>query len=243
MDIHTAALEAQVKQQLHNHPTARIQSVRCQGNSYFIKRCLSNGRNRFAKNSTVMSFLIEVYKMNNVNSRIPLAPRIVLWGMDYVVMEDCGQTLQHIAKADDWCSLRRHIFFKAGKSLALLHQAGLYHGRPALRDIAYRRQNDKITFLDWENEKMFVKASPAVLDLFLFIHSCFREAWPTTALIDEAVRGYLSVVGSTQIWNKLRAFIHRHAILFGLCHYVAAVFHWIDVSAADAARHYIESYT
>ena len=241
MDIHTVAFESEVKKQIHDHPASRIQSFCWQGESYFIKRCLSNGRNRFAKNDAVTAFLIEAYKITAVNSRLPLAPHIVLWGPDYFVMKDCGQPLQRIAKNNAWGSLRQHVFFEAGKSLARLHQAGFHHDRPALRDIAYDKTSDTITFLDWENEKLFVKASPAVLDLFLFIHSCFREEWDTTVLIDEAVRGYLSVTGSTKVWNNLHNFISQHAVLFTICH-CTSVFHWIDVTAADKAQHYIQSY-
>lgn len=241
MNVDTAALESEVKKQIQNHPTSRIQSFCWQGESYFIKRCLSNGRNRFAKTDAVTAFLIEAYKITAVNSHLPLAPHIVLWGTDYFVMKDCGQPLQRIAKDNTWKALRQHVFFEAGKSLARLHQAGFHHGRPALRDIAYDKKLDAITFLDWENEKLFVKASPAVLDLFLFIHSCFREEWDTTVLIDEAVHGYLSVTSSTEVWNNLHNFISQHAVLFAICHCTSA-FHWIDVTAADKAQHYIQSY-
>lgn len=237
----TMTFEQQVKQQIHDHPTSRIQSLHYNGEVYFIKRCIPNGRNTFAKANPITAFLGEAYKMTAVNSRIPLAPDIVLWGYDYFVMKGCGQTLQNIAKEDAWKPLRRHVFEKAGKSLALLHREGLHHGRPALRDIAYDQRSDKITFLDWENEQRWLHIMPETLDILLFIHSCFREEWPDRELLDAAVSGYLSVPGSRSILKNLNDFIHAHPIFFASCHYLS-VFHWIDVVSLDKACQYIASY-
>ena len=72
--------------------------------------------------------------------------------------------------------MRRKAFYKAGEALGKLHGFGLHHGR-RLRDIAYDREKDSVTLLDWENEKRFIDADPRVIDLFLFVHSCFREKW------------------------------------------------------------------
>ena len=63
-------LEKQVIQLLHDYPTTRIQSFSYKENKYFIKRCLPNGRNAFAKPNPVMAFLEEAYKITVVNSRI-----------------------------------------------------------------------------------------------------------------------------------------------------------------------------
>ena len=234
-------LEKHVIQLLHDHPTSRILSFSYQCTGYFIKRCLPNGRNSFAKTNPVTAFLAEAYKITAVNSRLPLAPTIVLWGPDYFVMKDCGKTLQRIAKEDEWIPLRQHVFFEAGKSLALLHQAGLHHGRPALRDIAFHKETNKITFLDWENEKRFFHIQPETLDILLFIHSCFREECSSLELLDAAVTGYLSIPSSHLIWENLKQFIHAHSALFTFCHYLSA-FHWIDVVSLDKAHQYIETH-
>ena len=57
---------------------------------------------------------------------------------------------------------------------------------------------------DWENEKKFIHAPAAVLDLFLFIHSCFREKWSDHALIDAAFTGYTGVEGSRRTIKGLK---------------------------------------
>ena len=78
-----------------------------------------------------------------------------------------------------------------------------------------------------------------VLDLFLFLHSCFREEWPDNALIDAAVAGYGSVEGSDQVFTALKAFIADHHTLFAVCHALTP-FGWIDVVSVDKAKAYID---
>ena len=156
---------------------------------------MGNGRNAFAKQNPSAAFWCEAYKIMTVNARLPLAPKVVLLDEDFFVMEAAGKTLQGVAKEAEYAAVRHDAFEKAGQGLAQLHAAGLHHGRPALRDIAYDKETGTITFLDWENEKKFVDAPAPVLDLFLFLHSCFREEWPDNALIDAAVAGYSRVEG------------------------------------------------
>ena len=77
-----------------------------------------------------------------------------------------------------------------------------------------------------------------VLDLFLFLHSCFREEWPDNDLIDAAVAGYGSVEGSDQVFTALKAFIADHHTLFAVCHALTP-FGWIDIVSVDKAKAYI----
>lgn len=180
---------------------------------------MGNGRNAFAKQNPSAAFWCEAYKIMTVNARLPLAPKVVLLDEDFFVMEAAGKTLQGVAKEAEYA-------------------AGLHHGRPALRDIAYDKETGTITFLDWENEKKFVDAPAPVLDLFLFLHSCFREEWPDNALIDAAVAGYGRVEGSSQTMAALKEFITDHHTLFACCHALVP-FGWIDVVSVDKAQAYI----
>lgn len=239
--MYNKELEAAVYAQIKQSPAKRIIIFDYEGASYVIKRRLSNGRNRFAKENPSTAFWCEAYKIMTVNSRIAVAPHIALLGTDFFVMKHAGRTLQVVAKASAYEAIRRDVFYEAGRSLSLLHQAGLHHGRPALRDIAYDSQSHGITLLDWENEKAFVKAPAAVLDLFLFLHSCFREEWRDTSLQDAAVAGYLSVPTSQAVWKGLLQFIHDHSFIFSACHHLSR-FGWIDVSSVDWTRTYIEAY-
>lgn len=232
------SLLQKVQEAIAENPDKRVIPLSFDGMNYFIKRRMSNGRNAFAKQNPSASFWYEAYKIMTVNSRLPLAPKIVLLDEDFFVMENVGKTLQRVAKEEDYADVRLHAFTKAGEGLARLHVLGLHHGRPALRDIAYHRENDSVTLLDWENEKKFIQAPAAVLDLFLFIHSCFREEWSDTSLLNAALAGYASVEGSKRTLKGLKNLILDYNTLFYICH-VLRPFGWIDVVSVDKARHYI----
>ncbi|KXA67204.1 MULTISPECIES: hypothetical protein [Megasphaera] len=232
------SLLQKVQEAIAENPDKRVIPLSFDGMNYFIKRRMSNGRNAFAKQNPSASFWCEAYKIMTVNSRLPLAPKIVLLDEDFFVMENVGKTLQRVAKEEDYADVRLHAFTKAGEGLARLHVLGLHHGRPALRDIAYHRENDSVTLLDWENEKKFIQAPAAVLDLFLFIHSCFREEWSDTSLLNAALAGYASVEGSKRTLKGLKNLILDYNTLFYICH-VLRPFGWIDVVSVDKARHYI----
>lgn len=232
------SLLQKVQEAIAENPDKRVIPLSFDGMNYFIKRRMSNGRNAFAKQNPSASFWCEAYKIMTVNSRLPLAPKIVLLDEDFFVMENVGKTLQRVAKEEDYADVRLHAFTKAGEGLARFHVLGLHHGRPALRDIAYHRENDSVTLLDWENEKKFIQAPAAVLDLFLFIHSCFREEWSDTSLLNAALAGYASVEGSKRTLKGLKNLILDYNTLFYICH-VLRPFGWIDVVSVDKARHYI----
>ena len=233
-----------VQQLIQQHPEKRVLPLTIDGKKYYIKRRMSNGRNRFAKTNSSTAFWCELYKIMVVRQYASFVPNIVLLSEDYVVMDAAGKTLQGVAKEKPWLQVRDHAFEEAGRSLALLHKAGLHHGRPALRDIAYDMDTDAITLLDWENEKTFVSMDTKALDIFLFIHSCFREKWAAKDrhLIDAAWKGYISVPESTAQLDSIRQFIHIHRHLFHLIHSLCR-FHWKDVTAVDRTRAYFDSLT
>lgn len=228
-----------VQSAIAEHPDKRVLSLSFENKKYFIKRRRGNGRNAFAKQNPSAAFWCEAYKIMTVNARLRLAPKLVLLDEDFFVMEAAGKTLQGVAKEAEYADVRQEAFEKAGQGLARLHAAGLHHGRPALRDIAYDTSSKTITFLDWENEKKFIDAPAPVLDLFLFLHSCFREEWPDNDLIDAAVAGYRRVEGSNQTLTALKEFIADHHALFACCHALVP-FGWIDVVSVDKAKAYID---
>lgn len=232
-------LQQAVDKAIALQPEKRVLPFLYQDQALFIKRKVSNHRNVFAKQSVEAAFWCEVYKIMTVNQYFPLAPEIVLLQDSYFVMKAVGKTLQGVAKEAPWADCRIRAFQKAGEGLAQLHQAGLHHGRPALRDIAYDKEADKITFLDWENEKRFIDADPRVLDLFLFIHSCFREkSWKDRSLLEAAMKSYCNSPVGREIFRQARALIRKYRTAFSLCAKLRC-FGWRDVTSLDDARKFI----
>lgn len=231
-------LKKAVEQEIACNRSKRVMPFSYEGKEYFIKRKISNNRNVFAKQSVETAFLCEVYKIMTVNQYFPLAPDIVLLHDDYFVMKAVGKSMQGVAKEPEFADCRLEAFHKAGIALAKLHEAGLHHGRPALRDIAYDKDQDKITFLDWENEKRFIRADPRVIDFVLFIHSMFREKWRGGELLDQAMKGYLASPIGREILRRALQLINDHRRAFILCTRLRR-FGWKDVNSLDDARDYI----
>ena len=219
-------------------PDKRVIGLDYQDQKYFIKRKMSNNRNVFAKANADTAFYCEVYKIMLVNQYFPLAPEIVLLDNDYFVMKASGRPMQAVAKEAPYADCRLDAFQKAGIALAKLHEAGLHHGRPALRDIAYNKESGTITFLDWENEKRFINADPRVIDFVLFIHGMFREKWHGGQLLDTAIKGYLAAPVGREMLRQAKSLIKDHNKAFTLCNRLRG-FGWKDVNSLDDARAYI----
>ena len=167
----------------------RVISFTLDGETYWIKRKMGNGRKQFAKYSVEKEFYFEVAKMTI-----------------------------------------------AGRALCSLHQAGIVHGRPALRDITWKEGN--FTFLDWEN-RMFTKdiEEQKAVDLILLLHGLAREDYREEGHRMEALdRGYLAQGGEKTRENAIRLF-RKHGVL---CRIVKALspFHMVDVEAARKVCEY-----
>lgn len=115
------SLFKKVQEVIAENPDKRVLPLSFDGMNYFIKRRMSNGRNAFAKQNPSAAFWCEAYKIMTVNSRLPLAPKIVLLDEDFFVMENVGRTLQGVAKEESYADVRLKAFTKAGESLARLH--------------------------------------------------------------------------------------------------------------------------
>ena len=85
--------------------------------------------------------------LNNIGAPVP---KLCGFGDDYLVLEDAGPTL-NIWLNDETLSWaeKSHILHSAIEILINLHQQGIIHGRPAIRDIAWK--DGKISFMDFES--------------------------------------------------------------------------------------------
>ena len=213
MQANREIIREAVQTAIAQHKDQRVIRTEIKGKTYFIKRRI-RGRNSFLKGSGELTFLRELHKINIVNERIDLAPHIVDYGLDYFVLQSAGQALNDIHNDTED---QDYVFELAGHYLAQLHGQGLYHGRPAIRDICYDPATEHITFIDWENkEHTSTYIAPAEVDLFLFIHSFFREHYDRPSYVKSALRGYCSTEGGMEIFQSLQLEIKRHNILLAI---------------------------
>lgn len=230
---------------MENKKDHRVFTVDFHGSRYFIKQDISNHRATWIKPSPRAAFDYEFYKMNYVRTRLPLAPEIVGLREHYFVTPDYGQNLTYYShlpqEHPDDSTIRelvKHIFYEFGKSLGQLHDYGIAHGRPALRDIVYNPDTDQITLLDWENNRRWSAFTPSGWDLLLFIHSYIREGDLPLDYLQVALDGYNTAHTARHTMSNVKEVLCKYDYLFSFCRLLEP-FHFVDTEAAVKAYDFV----
>lgn len=163
---------------ISERPSDRVLNFTLDGEEYWIKRKLGNGRNQLVKYSVEKEFYYEIARMTIAGRNNPdLVPEIEVLTPDYMVTKDGGPTVKNWLDSDKSEAEKELILEEAGAALAALHKNGIVHGRPALRDITWN--DGVIHFLDWEN-RMYSQdpATQKALDFILLLQGIYRENYP-----------------------------------------------------------------
>ena len=132
-----------------------------------------------------------------------------------------------------------HIFYVFGKALGMLHDYGIAHGRPALRDIVYDPDADSVMLLDWENARRWPEFTPAGWDLLIFIHSFIREGDLPNTYLYAAMNGYSSARCARDTVLHVKEVLHKRDYLFKFCRLLEP-FHFVDTEAAVKSFDFIQ---
>lgn len=117
-------------------------------------------------------------------------PRLVGVTADFIITEDAGtQLAEHLHNLPDG-QQKEELLYKATLALCQLHQAGLCHGRPYLRDLTH--QSGRILFLDLEEDPLAVMelAQAQARDFWLFSNSLLRHFPTDTSLFFKLYSAY-----------------------------------------------------
>lgn len=156
------------------------------------------------KYSAEREFYYEIARISIAAKLTDCAPEIFFLTDDYMVLKDGGPTVQHWLLSDRPEAEKLHILHAAGRALGQLHQAGLWHGRPALRDIVW--DGERIRLLDWENRTYFHDLRQRqAMDVILLLQGMYRESWMKETFVEAAWQGYLEA-GGLPVWRKRAAF-------------------------------------
>jgi len=129
-------IRGMAEQLIRENPKERIIDFTLEGQKYWIKRKLGNGRNQLVKYSVEKEFYYEIARMTIAGRfHSELVPDVVLLTPDYMVTLDGGPTLKNILGSKRREEEKEAILEKTGAALAALHHDHIIHGRPALRDI------------------------------------------------------------------------------------------------------------
>ncbi|WP_051201544.1 lipopolysaccharide kinase InaA family protein [Paracoccus aminophilus] len=181
------------------------------GRHYWVKqREELSLRWRLQKGNPAQAFEREREGLRRLHAMGLPVPEIVDEGPDYFVTRDAGVPLSHVYKSPDYSETERGRALKAAvKALHRLHEAGVAHGRPNLKDMIW--DGKRVTLIDLERFGRVRNAHAAqVLDFIIFAFSCFAVANKSLPQIDQALYLYRMLdmrgifVGASRWLNCLR---------------------------------------
>ena len=232
------AFRQAVKTAIAEHRKDRNIAFTWEGQTYWIKRRLSNGRNQFAKSSVNVQFYTEIARSSIAHTLTGLSPEIVYLDADCMVTRAAGENINHWMRRRDVSKEEKlEILIRTGQALGELHQAGMTHGRPALRDFLFNQ--GKVTLLDWENQPRSENIKKRkTLDYLLLLLALFREPYARKDYVEALEKGYADKAGGeTREWAQ--TFLRKHALIGHLAK-ALDVFHMKDVEAFSRLYRYLE---
>ena len=117
-------------------------------------------------------------------------PHLVASGHDWLALEDGGRNLCDIMGDREISpEEKRRLAVQAAEMIAQFHAAGVHHGRPAVKDMAY--DGKMLRLLDFEDGIMLRVSRSRRLqrDLLLFLQSLIKETGDPM-LAQEALKAY-----------------------------------------------------
>lgn len=236
MEKNQEPLKREAERQIALRPESRVFSFFWEGRKYWIKRKLGNHRRQFVKGSVEKEFHYETAHLTEAARAADCVPEVMLLTDDYVALRDGGDNLTKVLLSGAGEDEKLMVMRKAGEALASLHRAGLYHGRPALRDITW--DGKKITLIDWESKTYFKSLSRRQMtDVLIFIQGMYRESWMKDDYVRAAWEGYWGNGGGPAI-EEARRFLKSHGFVYAVCRALHP-FHFKDVESMEKACRWI----
>ena len=225
-------LQRYVNEILKESGSKRVFSFEFEGRKFWLKRVervIKGGiLTKIFKPDPYRSFAAEIKKLEILNAANAPVAKLALKGEDFFVIEAAGEPISRLFKKSEDENFRRQILNEAARALAGLHALNFAHGRPALRDLAYK--NGEIKFLDFES-KFFSDdlELKKCRDLLVFIHELFRQQAPNE-LVTSAVSEYVSAGG-----EKIRSRALELTRKFRFLYYLLLPFKFLNKKDLTAA--------
>ncbi|MCC5971357.1 MAG: hypothetical protein JJU15_15540 [Pararhodobacter sp.] len=139
-------------------------------------------------------------------------PEIVAHGPDWIVLTDCGPTLEDMIRNEDYDHAEGLPAFEAaGQALAALHSAGLTHGRGKMKDFCW--DGTQIRFIDLETDPApFCPGTTGRDELVNFVYHCHFVAFQTGRDLSAELRAFVRAYGQgghAEVFSAARAWARR----------------------------------
>ncbi len=199
--------EAVVGKIFDGNQGARIIKFEHQGQFYWLKQEEKlTGVMRLLKRNPAKALQIEVEALTMLASKGAPVPQLMCSSANYFVIADVGPTISFLLNDKTLNqSEKQQILNDSATALANLHNLGLAHGRPALRDISW--SEGQVHFIDFEasqNSKDI--AYQQRRDLLVYIHSLYRYMRPDHEIITPAIQVYRDA-GGEAIWLNAKQWL------------------------------------
>ena len=212
----TTSLKDHVQKLLEEHRGERVFRFEYLGKHYWLKQPEQlKGIWLLLKPHPKQHFKEECEILRHLNNIGAPVPKLCGFGDDYLVLEDAGLTL-NIWLNDETLSWaeKSHILHSAIETLINLHQQGIIHGRPAIRDIAWKE--GKITFMDFESHsKSHNEHWLITRDMLAFLDSLCRVKSLDDEKLNDLFDYYKSHCPITY-WDDMLSYVRRFRWLYYL---------------------------
>lgn len=175
--------------QAHALPAARIGQFMVEGQRYWVKRPeILPWRLRLQKGNAQRVFHRETTRLKEFAALGAPVARIVAEDETLIVLQDMGEALS--GRLHRLAPAAQHdLICQVARALAALHDMGLSHGRPRLRDICW--DEERISFLDLEaGARQRAARWRQALDLIILLHSLFQSYHDLASLAPVARDAY-----------------------------------------------------
>lgn len=215
---HTALAQTLIK----NAPHARTIRGEINGQYFWIKRATPSKHTIWHKAQKLLSLCVknpvfkvtattggsaalraEAARINTLKQHGILTPDILDINNDMLILSDIGTNIPTLLQFTHSPSQQIEYIKNAAKALASLHNNGIVHSRPFLRDMTWN--GSQIGFLDLEEDALTVMSFPEAQarDIWLFLCSVTRHARinndPTQfdiTLVNTIYQSYLSALNA-----------------------------------------------
>ncbi|MDG6896302.1 protein kinase family protein [Volucribacter amazonae] len=219
MSNNDKAFEQYVQGIYAKHKGQRICQFDYLGKSYWLKQPEKlQGWLRLLKAKPQQAFqreIVNLQLLEKATQDVKVTPKLVYFNSHFLVLEDAGRTLnQWLEDPQVSPQQKMQILAEGAVALANLHQQGLTHGRPALRDIAW--QNGKVKFIDLEASAKKTNLNYRIRrDILVFIHSLYRSKYLSHQDIVQTVQHYQQAC-EPHIWQDTLNFMAKFSWLYYL---------------------------
>lgn len=143
----------------------------------------------------------EAQKLKHLDSLGVKVPKVLAQSDEFIVLSDCGTPLSLLINRENISfNEKKEVLHKLSTTLANMHNLGIYHSRPALRDIAYK--DGEVYFMDFEeNLEGILSTKDAITrDGLIYIHSIYRKV-KNNDLIQYALSTYIKHLDKNIVSN------------------------------------------